>query len=232
MLALETIEVRQADFRLRADWQVDAGRRLALLGPSGGGKSTLLAAIAGFAPLATGRILWQGTRIDTQPVAHRPVGILFQDHNLFGHLDVAQNVGLGRRADLRLGRSDLADVAEVLARVGLEGFEDRRPATLSGGQQGRVALARMLVQRKALWLLDEPFAALGPGLRRDMLGLVAEMARAAGTMVLMVTHDPQDARGFADDVVFVEDGVAHPPVDSQTFFAAPPLAYRRYAGLT
>ncbi len=164
MLELRDCVITQGDFTLRADWSLEPGARLAVIGPSGAGKSTLLAGIAGFAPLAGGTICWRGQDMPARPDA-RPVAMLFQDHNLFPHLSVAQNVGLGLKPSLRLGAREAARVKDALASVGLEGLDTRRPAALSGGQQSRVALARVLVMARPIILLDEPFSALGPGQR-------------------------------------------------------------------
>lgn len=230
MLRLEALDLRQDGFRLTADWRVEAGTKVALIGPSGAGKSSLLAAVAGFFAPVAGRILWQGQDIGALPPGERPLTILFQDQNLFPHLTVAQNAGLGLRPDLRLSPDDEARVALALARVGLQGLGARRPAQLSGGQQGRAALARALLRARPLLLLDEPFAALGPALKAEMLALVAEVAGETGATVLMVTHDPADARAFADRTVLVADGVAHPPAATAALFADPPPALRAYLG--
>ncbi len=160
----------------------------------------------------------------------RPLTILFQDQNLFPHLTVAENAGLGLRPDLRLTPGQRAEVDRALARVGLQGLAARKPAQLSGGQAGRVALARALLRARPLLLLDEPFAALGPALKAEMLALVAEVAGDTGATVLMVTHDPADARAFADQCVLVADGLAHPPAATAALFADPPPALRAYLG--
>jgi thiamine transport system ATP-binding protein len=156
--------------------------------------------------------------------------MLFQDNNLFPHLTVAQNVGLGIRPDLRLEEKDRLRVAQALTRVGLEGFETRKPAALSGGQQGRVALARVLVQRRPLILLDEPFAALGPALKAEMLDLVANLAAEIGATVLIVSHDPADARRIASQVILVADGMAYPPQPTAALLDNPPPALSAYLG--
>ncbi len=118
----------------------------------------------------------------------------------------------------------------ALGRVGLAGFGGRRPAQLSGGQQGRVALARALLQDKPLLLLDEPFSALGPALRSGMLDLVKEIAAETGATVLLVSHEPADARRIADDILLVAEGRAAAPVPTQEILAAPPPALRAYLG--
>ncbi|OWJ75609.1 ATP-binding cassette domain-containing protein [Haematobacter missouriensis] len=230
MLRLEQVTIRQGDFVLSADFTVEAGRRVAVMGPSGAGKSTLLNAIAGFLPLASGRILWAGEDIGGLRPGARPMTVLFQDNNLFPHLTVSQNVGLGLRPDLRLGEPERRQVAAALADVGLEGLGARRPAALSGGQAGRVALARALLRRRPLLLLDEPFAALGPALREEMLALVARIAAETAATVLMVTHDPADAERLADEVIVVDGGSAFPPRPTAALLADPPVALARYLG--
>ena len=230
MLRFDNVLLGQGQFELRADWMLPRGARLAILGPSGAGKSTLLSAVAGFLDPLAGKIFWEAGCIDLLPPAQRPVTMLFQDHNLFGHLTVAQNVGLGLDPSLNLNAEQKQRVGEALLRVGLENYADRKPAALSGGQQGRVALARALIRDRALWLLDEPFSALGPGLRREMLSLVAEMAENSAATVLMVTHDPDDALRFADYTVFVDKDVAQAPVLTADLLADPPKELRAYLG--
>jgi len=230
MLTLEGLDIRQDDFRLQADFAIPAGSIVAVIGPSGAGKSTLLNVIAGFFAPVSGHVIWEGRDLTGLPPAQRPVAMLFQDNNLFPHLTVAQNLGLGIRPDLRLSTEDQARVAQALIRVGLEGMDARKPATLSGGQQGRVALARVLVQRRPLILLDEPFAALGPALKSGMLDLVAELAAETGATLLMVSHDPADARRIAPLTVLVADGQAMAPQSTATLLDNPPAALAAYLG--
>jgi thiamine transport system ATP-binding protein len=132
--------------------------------------------------------------------------MLFQEHNLFPHLNAAQNIGLGIHPGLRLTKTDHDAVAAALERVGMAGMGGRLPRQLSGGERQRVALARSLVRNRPLLLLDEPFAALGPALKRDMLDLVDRLRRETGTAVLMVSHDPGDARRIAETTAFVAAG--------------------------
>jgi thiamine transport system ATP-binding protein len=230
VLQLDGVVLAQRAFRLTADWAAEPGALIAVIGPSGAGKSTLLMAIAGFLAPASGRILWQGTNLGPLAPGQRPVSILFQDQNLFPHLTLAQNLGLGISPRLRLGAADHRRVAAALDRVGLNGLDNRRPAELSGGQMGRAALARALLRARPVLLLDEPFAALGPALKADMLALVGDIAAETGATVLMVTHDPQDARRFAGQMVLVADGVAAAPVATAELFARPPQALRDYLG--
>ncbi len=230
VLQLDRLAIAQDAFRLSADWQVPAGARVALIGPSGAGKSTLLAAIAGFLAPVSGRVLWQGRDLAPLPPGERPLSMLFQDQNLFPHLTVAQNLGLGLRPDLRLSPQERAEVAAALERVGLGGLGARRPGALSGGQMARAALARVLLRARPLLLLDEPFAALGPALKADMLALVAEVAGNSGATLLMVTHDPADALAICDLAVLVAGGRAEPPRPPAALFAERPPALADYLG--
>lgn len=230
MLHLDHLDLSLPDFSLTADWQVPDGARVAIIGPSGAGKSTLLNAIAGFVVPTAGRIRWDGQDLAPLSPGDRPVSILFQDQNLFPHLTLTQNIGLGLSSRLRLTAQDQANIARALDRVGLSGLGQRRPAQLSGGQQGRAALARALLRARPLLLLDEPFAALGPALKFEMLDLVAAVADETGATVLMVTHDPDDAQRFADQTVLLADGLALAPVATRDLFANPPQALRDYLG--
>jgi thiamine transport system ATP-binding protein len=230
MLTLEKLVLRLDGFTVTADFKVPQSGITAVLGPSGAGKSTLLSCIAGFLHPASGRILWQGTDITTLPPARRPVSILFQDSNLFPHLTAVQNVGLGLRPDLRLTAEEGERVQVALARVGLEDLGGRKPGQLSGGQAARVALARVLLRDRPLLLLDEPFGALGPALKAEMLTLVRDLAAETGATVLMVSHEPGDARAIAGRVVLVAEGVARAPVATAEIFAHPPAALAAYLG--
>lgn len=213
------------------DLTVEAGSITAIMGPSGSGKTTLLNLVAGFETPKTGRVLIGGKDVTAAPPADRPLSMVFQENNLFAHLDVAANVGLGRSPALRLTAGDRAAVSEALARTGLAGKEHRLPRELSGGERQRVALARVLVRDRPVLLLDEPFASLGPALREDMLGLVADLHAERGMTVLFVTHQPEDARRLARMIVFLENGRVVASGETAKFFGRHgPEAFRRYIG--
>ncbi|XDA98464.1 thiamine ABC transporter ATP-binding protein [Sulfitobacter sp. LCG007] len=230
MLRLEEVKMDLGSFSLSADFGIAQGRRVAVIGPSGAGKSTLLSAIAGFLQPSRGSIRWKGTDITVARPGDRPVAMLFQDNNLFPHLTVAQNVGLGLRPDLKLGAAEAERVARALLRVGLDDQAQKRPGALSGGQQSRAALARVLVQDRPLLLLDEPFAALGPALRRDMLALVRELTDETGATLMMITHAPEDVGRIAEEVIFVDGGVAQGPQSAAELMRDPPPALKAYLG--
>ncbi|MBD3664986.1 ATP-binding cassette domain-containing protein [Sulfitobacter aestuariivivens] len=230
MLRLENAQVKQGRFAMSADIALERGQKYAVIGPSGAGKSTLLNALCGFVPLATGRLIWNEDDITQAAPGARPMTMLFQDNNLFPHLTVAQNVGLGLRPDLKVSKRDLDKVNDALQRVGLLDQADKRPGALSGGQQSRAALARVLVQAREWVLLDEPFAALGPALRAEMLDLVQDLVAETRAGLIMVTHAPEDVRRIADQVIFVAEGRAHAPEPAAALMDNPPPALREYLG--
>ncbi|WP_181421951.1 ATP-binding cassette domain-containing protein [Halomonas sp. LBP4] len=193
-LELENIRITLNDAPLvELDTRIGPGEVLTVMGPSGSGKSTLLAFVAGFmAPAfqATGQVRLDGHDITRLPAERRGIGLLFQDPLLFPHLSVAGNLrfGMPRATRNRAGRVEAA-----LGEIGLAGFGDRDPATLSGGQKARVALMRLLLSEPCAVLLDEPFAGLDTHLRHEMRQLVFTRLREAGLPSLLVTHDREDA---------------------------------------
>jgi putative thiamine transport system ATP-binding protein len=189
---------------LKLDAMVRPGETLTVMGPSGIGKSTLLAYVGGFLGRdfrASGRILLNGRDITGLPPERRGIGLLFQDALLLPHRSVAGNllIGLGAQVKGRAARDKA--VEEALAEVGLEGFADRDPATLSGGQAARVALMRTLLARPEALILDEPFSRLDVALRAQVRELVFAEAAKYGLPVLLVTHDPADAEAAGGHIV-------------------------------
>lgn len=229
MLRLEDVHFQAGNFDLKANLSFKA-RITALLGPSGAGKSTLLNVIAGFERPQSGRIHWQNQDIKNLAPGERPVSILFQDNNLFPHLSVEANLFLAFGRQKRT-KGNQIEIANSLARVGLPGFEKRKPASLSGGQLSRVALARVLLQQRPLLLLDEPFAALGPAMKHAMLDLVAKVSDENDLQVLMVSHHPQDAKRIANETAVVIDGRVEAPAPTLNLLKAPSESLQRYLGL-
>lgn len=230
-VALQEVAFSYGEAALRFDVAFRAGAVTAIMGASGSGKSTLLNLVAGFETPQRGRILIGDRDVVADPPAARPVSMVFQENNLFAHLSVEKNVGLGRSPALKLSHEDRLEVGAALRRVGLAGKERRLPHELSGGERQRVAIARVLVRDRPVLLLDEPFASLGPALRTDMVDLVADLQQERGMTVLFVTHQPEDARRIARHIVFLEAGAVAAAGETGQFFGEHgPEAFKRYIG--
>ncbi|MGQ0430881.1 MAG: ABC transporter ATP-binding protein [Microthrixaceae bacterium] len=185
---------------------VSAGDVVAVLGPSGSGKSTLLRAIAGLQPLAGGRVVLAGRDLEGVAPHRRGVGLMFQEHALFPHRDVAGNIGFGLRMQNRPPKAVAARVDELLDLEDLVGFGGRDVGTLSGGEQQRVALARALAPEPAVLLLDEPLGALDRTLREQLTGELRSLFTQLGLTVVAVTHDQAEAFSLADQIVLLDEG--------------------------
>lgn len=230
-VALQAVTYAQDDWEARYDATLAGGRITAIMGASGSGKSTLLDLVAGFRVPMAGRILIGGSDVTRLAPAARPVSMIFQENNLFSHLSVEANVGLGLSPGLKLAASDRDRIAAALQETGLAGKERRLPSQLSGGERQRVALARVLVRDRPVMLLDEAFSSLGPALRQEMLALVADLHRRSAMTVLMVTHHPDDAVAIADDVLLVANGRIAAQGRTATMLGEDaPAAMRAYLG--
>ena len=206
MLAVDDVTVRFGDRVVLdgVDLAVAAGEIVALLGPSGSGKSTLLRVIAGIVPADAGRVTLDGVDITHVPTHRRSVGMVFQDEQLFPHMDVAANVGFGLRMAGVDTHTRSRRVTELLDVVGLSGFDKRRIDGLSGGERKRVALARSLAPRPSLLLLDEPLTGLDRELH-DRLALdVRSILEAQETTGIWVTHDAEEASHVAGRTVAMD----------------------------
>ncbi|TCW12854.1 thiamine transport system ATP-binding protein [Raoultella sp. BIGb0138] len=206
MLKLNDVTWLYQHLPMRFTLSVAQGERLAVLGPSGAGKSTLLNLIAGFLPPVSGSIVIDGQPHTDTPPARRPVSMLFQENNLFNHLTIRQNIGLGMHPGLRLNATQHASLQTIAGQMGIGDLLDRLPGELSGGQRQRAALARCLVREQPVLLLDEPFSALDPALRQEMLTLVAEVCQRQHLTLLMVSHSVEDAARIAPRSLVVADG--------------------------
>ncbi|WP_430250857.1 ATP-binding cassette domain-containing protein [Neorhizobium sp. DAR64860/K0K1] len=205
-IRLEKTALQLGTKRFSFDIAMTDGAITAVTGPSGSGKSTLLNLIAGFEIPESGHILIAGEDVTHAHPSKRPISLVFQDNNLFAHLDLFTNIGLGVDPSLRLSREDRMRISQSLDRVGLAGFETRKPGTLSGGERQRAAFARVLVRKRPVLLMDEPFAALDPELRSSMASLLLDLHRETGNTVVIVSHDRAEVQKLADVVVAVDDG--------------------------
>lgn len=207
------LQVERAVVRFGASTAVDgvdltvrAGETVAILGPSGCGKTTLLRAIAGLQPLASGRIFWDGADLAAVPSHQRRFGLVFQEYALFPHRDVAGNVAFGLRMAGVSGEERRRRVDDVLELVGLTALRDRRVNGLSGGEQQRVALARALAVEPRLLMLDEPLGALDRPWRERLLREIRSLLDRARLPALHVTHDHEEAFALADRILVMRDG--------------------------
>jgi putrescine transport system ATP-binding protein len=223
LLRIEGVAKRFGAFRAvdRLSLDIRAGEFFALLGPSGCGKTTLLRMLAGFETPDEGRILLDGKDIAHVLPHARPVNMMFQNYALFPHLSVRDNIAFGlKRAGM--ARADIATrVAEMVALVKLEGLEKRKPDQLSGGQRQRVALARSLVRRPQVLLLDEPLAALDKKLRESTQAELMELQRRLGTTFIIVTHDQEEAMTMARRIGVMDAGRLEQVATPRDLYEAP-----------
>ena len=206
MISLDNVFLADDTLPMTFDLQVAEGERIAIVGPSGAGKSTLLNLIAGFVLPTQGNIWLNGENHTRSAPYERPVSMLFQENNLFPHLTVQQNLALGLKTSLKLTALEQDQIEQVADAVGLTSFLSRLPNSLSGGQKQRVALARCLLRDKPILLLDEPFSALDPELRMEMLNLIDELCHSKNLTLLLVTHQPSELTGKVDRMLRIENG--------------------------
>lgn len=201
MLEVDDLRFRRQGGQLFTyHFTLDAGRILAIQGPSGVGKTTLLDLIAGFETPDSGTVSWRGESFLSMPPWDRPVTTVFQTDNLFAHLTCQQNVALG----LASGQSGGADIAAAFENLGIGGLQSRLPDEISGGQQQRVALARALLRDRPILLLDESFSALDWPMREGCFDALRDLATTRRMAVLVVSHDERDAAYLGCDVMRLE----------------------------
>ena len=229
MLEVDEVSVRYADRTVvdRASLAAARGEVVCLLGASGSGKTSLLRAIAGLEP-STGSIRWDGRELAGVPTHERNVGFVFQDFALFPHRSVGENVAFGRRM-----RGLSRDVSDILALVGLAGYDARSPATLSGGEAQRVALARALAGGGELLLMDEPLGSLDRPLRERLTVELRALLHELGVAVVHVTHDQHEALAIADRVVLLREGrVVQSGAPAEVWRAPADAEVARFLGFT
>jgi ABC-type Fe3+/spermidine/putrescine transport system ATPase subunit len=201
------------------------GEFLTLLGESGSGKTTLLRLIAGFEQPTSGEIWMGGERLDTLPPYKRRVNTVFQQYALFPHLNVSENVAYGLRASNTPKPEITPRVEQALTMVRMADYANAKPIQLSGGQQQRIALARALINRPQLLLLDAPLSALDANLRKEMQGELKSLQREVGITILFVTHDQEEAMALSDRIALVKDGALEQVASPREIYARPATAY-------
>ena len=219
----------------RVDLTVGRGEIVAVLGPSGSGKTSLLRVIAGLQPVTTGEIAWDGDSVTDLPAYRRGFGLMFQDHALFSHHNVIENVEFGlRMQDRRQSASEHHTRARaVLDLVGLAGYDTRRVDQLSGGEQQRVALARALAPSPRLLMLDEPLASVDRERRERLAAELHRILRASSTPTLLVTHDLDEAFTLADVVAVLDGGrVMQTGLAADVWRAPNSIPVARFLGVT
>ncbi|HUG49006.1 MAG TPA: ABC transporter ATP-binding protein [Candidatus Limnocylindria bacterium] len=227
MLVVEGVVVRFGALEALAgvDLTLPPGERLSVLGPSGSGKSTLLRAIAGLEPPTAGRLSWDGRDLAGVPAHARGFGLMFQDYVLFPHRDVAGNVAFGLRMRGEPPAGQRRRVAEVLAMVGLGGYERREVSRLSGGEQQRVALARALATEPRLLMLDEPLGALDRDLRQRLVADLGRLFAELSLTIVYVTHDQEEALSMGDRVAVMRAGRIEALLPPGELWRAPPSEF-------
>ncbi|MGE8170784.1 ABC transporter ATP-binding protein [Pseudomonas putida] len=203
------------------DCQIERGEFVTLLGPSGCGKSTLLRCIAGLTPVDSGSILLDGQDLVPLSPQKRGIGMVFQSYALFPNMTVEQNVAFGLRMQKVASAERQSRVAEALALVELSSFAARYPHQLSGGQCQRVALARSLVTRPRLLLLDEPLSALDARIRKHLREQIRAIQRELGLTTIFVTHDQEEALTLSDRIFLMNEGRIVQSGDAETLYTAP-----------
>ncbi len=213
MIRFEDVIIKIGDFQLAANMTVPKGFT-SVIGQSGAGKSTFLSSLSGHRSLTSGKIFVDKTRIDLLPSNKRPCSIIFQEFNLFPHLSIVQNLNLVCGNKFFVSESSREKIKKVLEKVGIAELIDRLPSEMSGGQQSRAALARVLLQRNPILLLDEPFSALGPNQKSELIDLVDSLSKEQDISVLLITHDPKDVRQIAGHCIVVKDQTVLGPFET------------------
>ena len=205
--------------------EIAEGEFLTILGESGSGKTTLLRILAGFEQSTAGEVWMSGERLDQQPPYRRRVNTVFQHYALFPHMTVEQNVGYGLQIAKRPTAEIESRVTEALAKVKMSAYAKSKPSKISGGQQQRIALARALVNRPRLLLLDEPLSALDANLRRQMQVELKALQREVGITFIFVTHDQEEAMVMSDRIALLRSGELEQVASPREIYNRPATSY-------
>lgn len=206
-LIIENIKKKYPGFSLSVEkFECGDGEFMTILGPSGSGKTTLLRIIAGLIQQDEGRILVGGNDISSLEPEKRRMGMVFQEARLFPNMTLKENISFGMKMQGIPSKIRTEKSAKILKQIGLEGMDNKKPFQLSGGQQKRAAVARALLYRKDLLLMDEPFNELDPNLRREMRNFVKDMHEEYGFTAVLVTHDREEAFELSDRIAVMQNG--------------------------
>ena len=207
LLSARKFQIKNGDFAVQCDFNLRTGNHLSLFGPSGSGKSSVLLGLAGFLPVVSGDLIYDDKSISKLEPKDRPFDLLFQENNLFPHLSVAKNILLGLGTKVKMDSQSSQIVSDIIDLVGLRREKDRLPENISGGQRSRAAIARSLIRKKPILLLDEPFAALDFQLKNEILDLLIKISKKNNLSIILVSHDPRNVQYLGGDVVmFSENG--------------------------
>ncbi|MXX89937.1 MAG: ABC transporter ATP-binding protein [Boseongicola sp. SB0677_bin_26] len=223
MIELDEVSVRYGSHEAvtPTNLRIETGEFFTLLGPSGCGKTTILRAIAGFVPVASGRITIEGRDVTGIPAERRGVGMVFQNYALFPHMTVAENVAFGLKVARKSGKEISRAVDAVLEATGIERHARKKPAELSGGQQQRVAVARSLVMGTRVLLFDEPLSNLDAKVREDMRHEIKRLQRDVGFTAVFVTHDQEEALSMSDRLLVINEGRAEQSGTARELYQSP-----------
>ena len=221
MLKINQLKYSYKNQKFDFSINVNIGNILGIVGPSGSGKSTFLALLAGLIEPNSGEIIYNNQNITNNNIEERPFKIIFQNNNLFNHLTVQQNIGIGIKTNLKFAKKEIDKIQQQAELFGIKTLVDKYPPQLSGGEIQRTALARIMLQSQPILLLDEPFTGLDPTLRQELYDKLLKLKEINKMTLLFVTHYPEDCLKIADKVALISDGIIKEDKSTVDFFSKP-----------
>ena len=221
MLKINQLKYSYKNQKFDFSININKGNILGIVGPSGSGKSTFLALLAGLIEPNSGEIIYNNQNITKKNINERPFKIIFQNNNLFNHLTVQQNIGIGIKTNLKFAKKEIDKIQQQAELFGIKTLVDKYPPQLSGGEIQRTALARIMLQSQPILLLDEPFTGLDPTLRQELYDKLLKLKEINKMTLLLVTHYPEDCLKIADKVALISDGIIKEDKSTKDFFSKP-----------